>query len=583
MKMDIRWRVLITLGAIALAVFLVFPTYEYFRLGDEAKASMDPVDVEDMKAKALRLGLDLQGGMHVVLEIDDSEVEGVQTSDLMDRALEVIRNRIDEFGVTEPVVQKVGQKRIIVELAGIDDIERANAIIARAAVLEFKMVRSGTEMRQLLASLDLELSRRAGISDADTSSEGASTAEDDTVLADAGDPAVADGDTASAQPLIEIGSDGTFELAQYLVDDARAAGKSPLSSRVRFRALGSRIGAVNEEASVREDEVQIVKDYLKVLDTLGVIPADVEFAWHSETYVDATGNTVRSLYVLDARPALTGEMLEDARPQPDTQSNIAGNFLVEFDLTRAGRRLFSRITGENVGSLMAIVLDGNVKSAPEIHEKIRAGTATITGSFTAQESADLSIVLRAGALPVPFVIEEQRAVGPSLGQDSITLGTQAILFGFIGVLVFMVVYYRVGGAIAVFALLLNLGFLTAMLVYLGAVLTLPGIAGFVLTVGMAVDANVLIFERIREELRVGQTFRNAVNRGYEKAFRTIFDANVTTLITALALLWFGTGPIKGFAVVLSIGIVVSMFTALFVSRVVFDLMTRGGGARSVPI
>jgi preprotein translocase subunit SecD len=276
-------------------------------------------------------------------------------------------------------------------------------------------------------------------------------------------------------------------------------------------------------------------------------------------------------------------MLEDARAAPDRSSNIAGNFQVNFDLTRGGRRLFSRTTGENVGRLMAIVLDGKVYSAPEIQEKIRGGSANITGRFTPEEANDLAVVLRAGALPVPIRSEEQRSVGPSLGQDSIHLGRTAILYGFVAVMVFMVIYYRLAGLLAVGALMLNFLFLLAILVELDAVLTLPGIAALVLTVGMAVDANVLIFERIREELRLGQTVRNAVSRGYDRAFRTILDANVTTLITALVLLRFGTGPVKGFAVTLSVGIVVSMFTALFVTRVVFDLVTTGRPVRKLSI
>jgi protein-export membrane protein SecD len=292
---------------------------------------------------------------------------------------------------------------------------------------------------------------------------------------------------------------------------------------------------------------------------------------------------MRGLYLLDAKPELTGEQLEDARPQPDNSSNVGGNFLVEFDLTGDGKRAFSRTTGENVGRLMAIVLDGKVRSAPEIQEKIRAGTASITGRFTPEEASDLSVVLRAGALPVPISIEEQRAVGPTLGADSIAMGMKSLLYGFIGIVVFMVIYYRVGGAISVFALFLNILLLAATMVYLDAVLTLPGIAGFVLTVGMSIDTNVLIFERMREELRLGQSFRNAVNRGYDKAFRTILDSNVTTLIAALALYWFGTGPIKGFAVVLAIGIIASMFTGIFVTRAIFDFWTRGGGVKSIPI
>ncbi len=575
MNLNIRWRILIILGAIALAGFALYPTVQFARLDDQTRRDMDPAEFERMKLQSLRLGLDLQGGMHIVLEIDDSEVgDDVETSDLMDRALEVIRNRIDEFGVTEPVVQKAGSKRIIVELAGIDDPERAEEIISKAAVLEFQMVRSGGEVRRLVDRLDLELATITGTSPADPvvpDTAAADSAAVDTVAA-----AVDTSETVAAAVAV------SSELPKYLADDVSASEARPLASRILYFSSEGKV-AVNETASVLESDVEIISAYLAYLDAQRAIPSDVEFAWQAEARTDGSGNRMRSLYLLTTRPELTGEMLEDARPQPDTQSNVPGNFLVEFDLSRTGRRLFSRTTGENVGRLMAIVLDGKVKSAPEIQDKIRSGTATITGRFTPEQATDLSVVLRAGALPVPIRIEEKRAVGPSLGQDSINLGTKSIMIGFVCVLVFMVVYYRVAGVIAVFALLLNLGFLAAMLVYLDAVLTLPGIAGFVLTVGMAVDANVLIFERIREELRLGQTFRNAINRGYDKAFRTILDANLTTLFAALALLWFGTGPIKGFAVVLSIGIVVSMFTALFVSRVIFDLLTRGGTVRKIAI
>ncbi len=588
MNLNMRWRILIVLGAIVLAVFALLPTYKYFHMDDAVRAEMDPTRIQAMKNDALRLGLDLQGGMHLVLEIDDSEIEDpdFEAGDVMDRALEVIRNRIDEFGVTEPVVQRAGDRRIIVELAGVDDFELAQEIISKAAVLEFQMVRPGNEMRTLIDRLDLQLARFAGVTAAQTdttASAGTDSSAADSELADATDAVEA------AEPTVEPVGDGlgddfsAADLATYLAEDVEATAGRPLASRILYYPRQGRV-AVNEEAAVRDEDRARVAAYLEFLEEeTNTIPDDVEFAWQSDSYTDGAGNRIRNLYLLVSRPELQGEVLEDARAQPDTRSNIQGNFLVEFDLNRTGRRLFSRATGENVGKLMAIVLDGKVRSAPEIEEKIRGGTASITGRFSPEEANGLAIVLRAGALPVPISIEEQRAVGPSLGHDSIELGTNAILYGFIAVLVFMLIYYRMAGGIAVFALLLNLLFMTAVLVWLDAVLTLPGIAGFVLTVGMAVDANVLIFERIREELRTGQTTRNAIGRGFDRAFRTILDANLTTLITALALLWFGTGPIKGFAVTLSIGIVVSMFTALFVSRVVFDLLMSGGGTRKVAI
>jgi protein-export membrane protein SecD len=551
-----RWRILTALAALGVGIFLLWPTWRFYRMSAAERENMDPAKLEVLKSQAVRLGLDLQGGMHLVLEIDDSELPPeADRTDLLDRALEVVRNRIDEFGVTEPVVQAAGDRRIIVELAGIDDPERAEQIISRAAVLEFQMVRPGSEMRRLVEQLDARLARLAGVASADMSAATAAAAADTAAVAD---------------------------LRRYLVEDVKQTSGAPLASRITYTQRTGTV-AVNEVAHVREPDAELLSRYFALADSTGAIPSDVELVWEAESTADERGNPIRFLYLLTREPELTGEVLEDARPQPDTRSSIQGNYLVEFDLSRTGRRLFSRTTGENVGRLMAIVLDGKVKSAPEIQDKIRAGTAVITGRFTPEEAKDLAVVLKAGALPVPISIEEKRAVGPSLGQDSIEQGRTALLVGFVAVLIFMVLYYRASGLIAVFALFLNLVLLLAAMVALDAVLTLPGLAGFVLTAGMSVDANVLIYERMREELRNGQTFRNALMRGYDRAFTTILDSNVTTLMSGLALLWFGTGPIKGFAVVLSIGIVVSMFTALFVTRLVFDLLTRPGGLRQVSV
>ncbi|MGQ0720380.1 MAG: protein translocase subunit SecD [Candidatus Eiseniibacteriota bacterium] len=565
-----RWRILTVLAALGVGFFLLWPTWRYYGMSEVERENLDPNELAVLKSQAVRLGLDLQGGMHLVLEIDDSEIgPEADTADLLARALEVVRNRIDEFGVTEPVVQGAGDRRIIVELAGIDDPERAEQIISRAAILEFQMVRSGSEMRRLAQQLDSHLARLGGVAaPPDTSAPGTTA---DTAAADITAP-----DAVPAIPPTAA------DLRGYLAQDVTETSGSPLTSRIVYTQRRGTVG-VNEVAHVRETDTELLTRYIALLDSTGAIPSDVELVWEAEPTEDATGNAIRMLYLLTRAPELTGEVLEDARPQPDTQSSMQGNYLVEFDLSRTGRRLFSRTTGENVGRLMAIVLDGKVKSAPEIQDKIRAGTAVITGRFTPEEAKDLAVVLKAGALPVPIKIEEKRAVGPSLGQDSIEQGRTAMLIGFMAVLVFMVVYYRAAGLIAVFALSLNLVLLLAAMVALDAVLTLPGIAGFVLTAGMSVDANVLIYERMREELRNGQTFRNALSRGYDRAFTTILDSNVTTLMSGLALLWFGTGPIKGFAVVLSIGIVVSMFTALFVTRLIFDLLTRPGGVRQVSV
>ncbi len=594
MNASMRWKIFIILAVIVLAVISLWPTIRFYRMSDEGLAALDENERDRLHSKALRLGLDLQGGMHLVMEIDDSEIEDADSRNLMDQALQVIRNRVDEFGVSEPIIQKAGEKRIIVELPGIADFDRAQRIIRRAAVLEFVMVRSGEEMRRLVDRLDLALARAAGVVEPDSAaeSEPADTTTVESAAADEPDSvesllplpelATAEDEATSEPPDISA----SLPIERLLARDVPASDGHPLAARIRYDSRRGQV-SVNEVGMVLEENMPIVERYLAYLDSTGAIPDDVEFVWHNEivsrTYEQNVTVRLKYLYLLNKDPELTGDMLEDARAAPDRSSNIAGNFQVDFDLTRAGRRLFSRTTGENVGRLMAIVLDGKVHSSPEIREKIRGGSANITGTFTPEQANDLAIVLRAGALPVPIRMEEQRSVGPSLGHDSIRLGRTAILYGFVAVMVFMVIYYRASGLIAVGALILNLVFLLAILVELDAVLTLPGIAALVLTVGMAVDANVLIFERIREELRLGQTVRNAVGRGYDRAFRTILDANVTTLITALVLLKFGTGPVKGFAVTLSVGIVVSMFTALFVTRVVFDLVTTGRPVRKLSI
>jgi preprotein translocase subunit SecD len=284
----------------------------------------------------------------------------------------------------------------------------------------------------------------------------------------------------------------------------------------------------------------------------------------------ATGLTRKKPYLVKKRTLLTGEYITDARVQIESQFNQP---YVSLSFDARGARLFDKITAENVGKKLAIVLDNHVYSAPEIRERISGGRAQITGHFTMEEAKDLAIVLRAGALPAPVKILEKRTVGPSLGRDSIERGFKSMLIGGILVIVFIALYYKVFGLIADMALLLNVFFIMAGLALFGATLTLPGIAGIILTIGMAVDANVLIFERIREELRQGKPPITAIDNGYSKAFVTILDANVTTFIAALVLFQFGTGPVRGFAVTLSIGIVASFITAVFMTRIVVDYLT----------
>jgi preprotein translocase subunit SecD len=512
------WKLLLVFAVIVAAIIYILPTF---------KPSLWP-------HKQINLGLDLQGGMHLVLEVDtekavESNVERIaqeikerlkkkrirnvavdrieeikisvrvkneetaasvrellddEFRDLtlsestdngmvlitlaipdgesahieklaVDQALETIRNRIDQFGVSEPDIRRQGGTRILIQLPGVKDPQRAKDLIGRTALLEFKLV-------------------------------------DDT------------GDLQAA-----------------------LKGNVPPGRQVLYK-----------------------------------IDQDPETQRQSKTP-----------FLLKTRTLLTGAYLTDARVQIDSQYNTP---YVSLDFDKKGARIFERITGENVNKRLAIVLDQKVASAPVIQEKIAGGQARITGNFSMEEARDLAIVLRAGALPAPVVILEERTVGPSLGADSIRAGLISMCIGGFLVVLFMILYYKGSGIIADFALALNIVLIAGGLAGFQATLTLPGIAGIILTIGMAVDANVIIFERIREELALGRTPRAAVDAGYERATLTILDANITTLIAAVVLFQFGTGPVKGFAITLSLGVIASMFTALVMSRMIFDyiLMTR---------
>lgn len=412
----------------------------------------------------------------LVWELRDVESKRIKDS-AINQALETIRNRIDQFGVAEPVVQRQGLNQIVVQLPGVKEPKRAKDLIKETALLEFKMLDEDNQMR-----VDL--------------------------------PA-------------RIPKDKEAEILQQFES------KLPEGDQILF------------ERAVDKD----------------------------------TGREYRIPYLVKKRVMLTGDVLSDARVS-------IGQFndpYVSITFDSRGGQEFERITGENVKKRMAVVLDNTIYSAPVIQERISGGRAQITGTFTTQEANDLAIVLRAGALPAPLKIVQDLTVGPSLGQDSIDKGVRATLFAGVIVVVFMMVYYRLSGVIADFALILNLLCLMGALSALTATLTLPGIAGIVLTIGMGVDSNVLIFERIREELRNGKTVRTAIDGGYDKALLTIIDSHVTTLITGVALFLFGTGPIKGFAVTLCLGITINLFTALVGTKVIFDLSNQRHKVESLSI
>jgi len=389
------------------------------------------------------------GRHELTLAVQEKEVRDLRDY-AVDQSIETIRNRIDQFGVSEPIIQRRGQQDILIQLPGIQDPDRAKEIIGKTALLEFKLV----------------------------------------------------DDVRSVEEAVQNGP--------------------PPGLQILYGFTPKRDGGVGSD---------------------------------------------KTPYLLEARTLMTGEYITDARVRPT--SGLEGPY-VELILNAAGARLFEKITAENVNRRLAIVLDNRVYSAPVIKERIGGGRASITGSFDIKEARDLAIVLRAGALPAPVEIVEERTVGPSLGRDSIRQGITSFIVGSSLVVIFIIAYYKGAGLVADVALLFNVLFMLAILAGFQAVLTLPGIAGIVLTMGMAVDANVLINERIREEQRSGKSPRAAVEAGYERALPAILDSNITTFLSGVILFQFGTGPIRGFAVTLCVGILTTVVTAVYLTRVYYD-------------
>jgi preprotein translocase subunit SecD len=559
----IRNRFLIIIGLLAMCIWSLVP-----KEGPDGQ-----------KIPAINLGLDLQGGMHLAVEIDDPD--GTLTddarADAIERTLTTVRNRIDEFGVREPTIQRAGDDRIIVELAGIDDPERAKAIVERTAFLQFMVVREDDNMRDALPRLDRAIVQAIGVENLPAAAVEEEPAPALTqLLGEAGTDTLGavEGDSTTAE---ETPEDAQDEAGEQAVPDSAQVPEAAPSQETTLRPLTGMLLESGRKGVflVAEENVPTVTRYIELPAFKEGLPRNTALSW-GITPQSTSGAAYRELYVLEAEPLVTGEYLADAGPATrDPQFNQP---IVPFEMTRQGARIFERGTSRNVGRLMAIVLDGRVQSAPVIRQTLsrRAQIELGTGSAF-QEAQDLALVLRAGALPQPIRIVEERTIGPSLGADSIRRGRNAFLIGLVGVVLMMLWYYRIAGLMAVIALGVYVVLVLGGLAGLGATLTLPGIAGLILSVGMAVDANVLIFERIREESDAGKTARTAVDQGFEHATSAIVDANLTTLITAAILYQVGTGPIRGFAVTLSIGIIASFFTALFVTKTLFLLYLERRG------
>lgn len=522
----------------------------------------------------VKLGLDLQGGMYLALEVDDPEgtMAAEAREDAIDRAETIIRNRVDELGVEEPLIQQVGSERLIVELAGVDDEERAKEIVGQTALLEWKLVRSTAELTTSFPRIDQVITTTLGEDSiralgAELESE-LPSGESVEALLFGGDEAEDAGEDAEET----VPGEGAAEDAPADAAAAEPPAEVP-PAEPDYRPFTSRLlaGGSPGEFLVATEDVELVQGFLEMPEVQAVIPRELSLQW-GWIPVATGARTFAILYVLEDNAFLTGDMLEDATAMRDQQFNQA---VVQFELSRVGGRRFAELTGRSIGERIAIVLDREVVSAPVVQARIGARGQIELGGSSMEEATDLALVLRAGALPAALQIMEERTVGASLGQDSIQQGMMAGIVGLAFVVLIMILYYRVSGLLAVLALSVYVVLVLGGLAGINATLTLPGIAGLILSIGMAVDANVLIFERIREELAERRAIRSAVDEGFAHALSAIVDANITTLITALILFQFGTGPVRGFAVTLSIGIIASFFTALYVTRTLFLIYIRG--------
>lgn len=516
----------------AIAAMVIASAWALFPRTVEDRFQRDGVMVDTTYTRIpLKYGLDLRGGMHLALEIDESQQQVSDVNDALERALRVVRSRIDEFGVAEPIVQRVGERRIEVELPGIDDRERAIAVVQRSAFLRFQITDRTQALERVAPRLD-QIAKARGL--------------------DRG--AAATADTTRPSALGGIFQQPTDSAAG---DSAAAPADGP------FRRLVAP-GSLPGQYYVAQSDVRTIERLLADSGIRNALPPGKVVRWGSDS-VSISTQWYRPLYVLENRDIITGEYLVDAKPEQDPMEGAK----VTFQLNNEGGRRFRNETGRNIGNNMAIVLDDKVMSAPVIQGAIGTRGQITMGGRDIQPAQDLALVLRAGALPVPLTVVETRTIGASLGADAIQAGIYSGIAAVLIVIVIMIGYYRFSGMLAVFGLFFYTMITLAILAVFDATLTLPGIAGFVLSIGMAVDANFLVFERIREELDGGKSIRMAIDEGFDHAWSAIVDTHVTTALTAVILYQFGDGPVRGFAVTLLAGIIASLASAIFFVRTLY--------------
>jgi len=659
-----RFRIILTLLFVFLSFYFLYPTYKDYQYNKEIeklKTSEDSLaffekkgaDVLDTRDKRIKLGLDLQGGMYVIMEVDvekllqdlakrkdetfntilSQSVEASQTSDetlidifdnrlkekglslkayygeirdddskikkdlsdevenAIDRAIQVVRNRIDQYGVSEPVIQKKGSNRLVVELPGISNVNDVRKLLQGTALLEFKLLIDPQIAVKVMQKIDTYLAggNLDSLMLADSLSE---VTKNDSILTQDSTQIGSTEDKKSDTSVTKNKKDTSKNLTKsdtLNVNDTNISGDTTLMpedttgemTEEEFKVKHPWFYLVRPQQSqdgtvswfVREKDKPQVTRLLAKKEIQDIIPPDMELLWGNRSDFIDQGERIYQLYVVKKEPELTGGVVSDARSNIDPTSNSP---VVYMEMNSEGAAEWARITGANIHKRIAIVLDHVVYSAPVVRNKITGGNSQIEGMANIQEAKLLEIVLKAGALPAPLKIIEERTVGPSLGEDSINKGLYSSIIAVLLVALFMVVYYHFGGAVADMALLFNMLFVLGIMASFKATLTLPGIAGIILTIGMAVDSNVLIYERIREELATGKPMRTSIEIGYKKAFSAILDANVTSIITGIILYQFGTGPIQGFALTLIIGLTANLFTAIIITRIVFDILTERG-------
>ena len=554
MKRNTTLSIVITLAAVVFSLFFLKDSIIFYTKNAQNQAEYASSHPNIFK-KIINLGLDIQGGMRFVLEIDRSNLPKEATGDLLERAYTVIENRINGLGVAEPMIQKQGKDRIIVELPGFRDEGAASKVIGSTAQLEFNLLREPADLERAIKVID-NVVKGEKISD----STGAAVTDTNATKKKE--------QQQKAQSLF-TGQDKKTDSLQAKSDTAGAEKEEPVTSFSELLTGMEGQIAVEEKNKAKVDKILSREDVKAALERAGL--GGSVFLWGHETRVQ--GSTLnRMLFYVKARPEMRGDAIKDARASIDRGGMSMGQAIVELEMNSKGARTFARVTAANIQKYLAIVLDSTVYSAPVIRSKIPSGRAQIEGSFTMEEAKNLAVVLRAGALPAPVKIVAQQIVGPSLGQDSVKKGALASAIGFGLIIIFMVFYYRSCGLIADGALVLHILFVLGMMAAINATLTLPGIAGIVLNVGMAVDANVLIYERIREELRLGKTPRSAIDAGYNRAIITIVDTQIVTLLTAIILFWAGTASIKGFALTMILGILFTLFTQVVITRAFFNII-----------